>query len=148
MVMDKLLNLMGFADEQEEIYEETSEPEEKRRKGQIVALHNRESVKVKVVEPLCFEEAQKIADDLKNRKAVVINLEQAELDLAIRVIDFVGGTAYAIGGSMQKIGKGIILVVPPNIDIDGSLAEVNQIEQKDKEVFSWVSNFPKKENSR
>lgn len=148
MVMEKLLNLMGFGDDvDEEIDEELDEPEEKKRKGQLVALHNRDSVKLKVIEPLNFEDAQKIADDLKNRRAVVINLEQAELELAVRIIDFVGGTTYAVGGSMQKIGKGIFLVVPSNIDIDGSLAEMNKLEEKDKEVFSWISNFPKKENN-
>lgn len=145
MVMDKLLNLMGFGDD--DVEDDLDEPEEKERKGKLVALHNRESVKLKVIKPLKFEEAQKIADDLKNRKAVVINLEEADLDLAVRIIDFVGGTTYAIEGSMQKIGKGIFLVVPSNIDIDGSLSEFNELEKsKDKEIFPWISDFPKKEN--
>lgn len=141
---------MGFGDdvdENDDIDEEFDEPEEKKRKGQLVALHNKDSVKLKVIEPLKFEDAQKISDDLRDRKAVVINLEKAELELAIRIIDFVGGTTYAIGGSMQKIGKGIFLVVPSNIDIDGSIAEMNKIGEKDKEVFSWISDFPKKENN-
>lgn len=147
-MMDKLLNLMGFVDEvEDDKYEETTEVEEpKKRKGQIVALPNRENVKVKVVEPLTFEDAQKISDNLKSRRAVVINLEKADVDLGKRIIDFVGGTAYAIGGSMQKIGKGIILVVPPNIDIESSIKDANLSDHK--EVFSLVSSLTRKESSK
>lgn len=146
-MLNKILSLMGFIDEQEieESYEENPETEENRkRKGQLVALHNnRDNLKVKVIEPNTFDEAQIISDNLKDRRAVVINLENVDIELAKRIVDFVGGTAYAIGGTMQKIGQGIILVVPANIDVDGALKDVNLGDQK--EVFSWVSNFQGKE---
>jgi len=150
-MVDKFLDIMGFVDREEE-YDESEEQyresqyteESKRRKGQLVAIHNhaRENVKVVVIEPGDFNEAQIIADNLKNKKAVIINLENVDYELGKRLIDFVGGTAYAIGGTMQKIGQGIILVVPPNIDIGGELKDAYSEDQED--VFAWVSKFGKK----
>lgn len=150
-MVDRFLDIMGFLDKEEE-YEENDnfyqEPETleegRRRKGQLVAIHNhpRDNVKVIVFEPETFDDAQQIADNLKNKKAVIINLENADYELGKRLIDFIGGTAYAIGGTMQKIGQGIILVVPPNIDIDGDLSEKYIEEQED--VFNWVAKFGRK----
>ncbi|KJS84711.1 MAG: hypothetical protein JM58_10340 [Peptococcaceae bacterium BICA1-8] len=150
-MVDKFLDIMGFIDREEE-YEESEDQnrespysdENKRRKGQLVAIHNhaKDNLKVVVIEPEDFNEAQGIADNLKNRKAVIINLENAEYELGKRLIDFVGGTVYAIGGSMQKIGHGIILVVPPNVDIGGEYKETSPDNQED--VFAWVSKFAKK----
>lgn len=150
-MMDRFLDVMGFLDKDEEyevedegLYSEVQHIENRKRKGQLVAIpnHNRDNVKVVLVEPRQFDDAQTIADNLKNRKAVIINIENSEYELGKRIIDFVGGTAYAIGGSMQKIGQSIILAVPPNIDIGGELADKYLEEQE--EVFSWVSKFGKK----
>ncbi len=152
-VVDKFLDVMGFLDndeedEQEEIIqrqeESQTEPQYKRKKGQLVAIHNykSDSAKVVVVEPKNFDEAQVIADNLKNHRAVIVNMENIELSLAKRIIDFVGGTAYALDGTMQKIGRSIILVVPPNIDIGGEITEDYFEDQED--VFSWVSKFAKR----
>ncbi|MFZ5944113.1 MAG: cell division protein SepF [Bacillota bacterium] len=149
-MVDRFLDIMGFLDreeEYEEIEEINKEPqleEGKRRRGQLVAIHNhtKDNVKVVVIEPESFDEAQLIADNLKSKKAVIVNLEKSEYELGKRLIDFVGGTAYAIGGTMQKIGQGIILVVPPNIDIGGELKDSYMEEQED--VFNWVSKFGRK----
>jgi cell division inhibitor SepF len=150
-MVDKFLDIMGFVDHEEE-YEDNGEgykeapysEENKRKKGQLVAIHNhiRENVKVVIIEPKDFNDAQEIADNLKNKKAVIINLENVDYELGKRLIDFIGGTAYAIGGTMQKIGQGIILAVPPNIDIGGELNEAYLDGRED--VFSWVSKFAKK----
>jgi len=149
-VVDRFLDIMGFLEkddeyehDEEEIYPEVlSLDENKKRKGKLVALHNRDSMKVMLVEPKDFDEAQIIADNLKSRRAVIVNLENVEYELGKRIIDFVGGTAYAIDGTMQKIGQGIILVVPPNIDIGGELKDTYINEQED--VFSWVAKFSKR----
>ncbi|MGI6225334.1 MAG: cell division protein SepF [Peptococcales bacterium] len=150
-MVDKFLDIMGFIDREEEFedtenqFRETQTPEDSpKRRGQLVALHNpsRENPKVVVFEPEDFNEAQNIADNLKNKKAVIINLENADFELGKRLIDFIGGTAYAIGGTMQKIGQGIILVVPPNIDIGGEIKDGENYDQED--VFAWVSKYGRK----
>lgn len=144
-LMDKVLNFMGFEEEQdidgereESLVEEERSPQTRPRKskgqGQVVSLHAQRQVRVVVLEPTSFESVQEIADNLKNRRPVIINLEQAEPDLAKRVVDFVMGATYALNGSIQKVGKGIFLSVPSNIEIDGDLKE----QLSDKGVFAWL----------
>ncbi|NLT95476.1 MAG: cell division protein SepF [Clostridia bacterium] len=152
-MVEKFLDIMGFVDREEEnedieeVYQESPFEDSKRKRGQLVAIHNiRENVKVVVIEPEDFNDAQVIADNLKNKKAVIINLENADYELGKRLIDFIGGTAYAIGGTMQKIGQGIILAVPPNIDIGGELKDSFVEDRED--VFAWVSKFAKKGDLR
>lgn len=142
---DNFLNFMGFTEpeEMEEEHQESPLEDVTKKRGRLVALPNsKDNVKVMVVEPTNFDDAQIIADNLKNRQAVIVNLESADYELAKRMIDFVGGTAYAIDGSMQKIGQGIILAVPPNVDINSELTQ-NYVKEQE-EVFSWVSKFHKK----
>lgn len=147
-VLDKFLDIMGFTEVREE--EEPEEhhpleeiPEWKTRKprGQIVPLTtnttNKEQLRVVLLEPVTFDDCQQIADNLKNKRTVIINLENMELNLARRIIDFVGGTAYALGGTLQKIGAGIIIAVPSNVDISG---DVNTFTQP-KEVFAWINKL-------
>jgi len=117
-------------------------PEWKPRKSsraQVVPFNNsnKEVIKVVLSEPVSFDDCQQIADSLKNKRTVIINLESLEMGLARRIIDFVGGTAYALGGTLQKIGAGIIIVVPSNVDISG---DINSMTQP-KEVFAWISKL-------
>ncbi|MCL6635639.1 MAG: cell division protein SepF, partial [Peptococcaceae bacterium] len=91
-------------------------------------------MRVVVLEPRSFDEAQGIADNLKNRRPVIVNLEHAETDLAKRVLDFMIGATYALNGAMQKVGSGIFLCVPNNVDIASELKE----QVRDKGLFSWM----------
>ena len=77
---------------------------------------------------------KEIADNLKNRFPVIINLEEADAELAKRIIDFISGTAYALDGRMQKVGNGIFLFVPSNMDISSAMKE----QLKEKGMFSWI----------
>ena len=65
--------------------------------------------KMILVEPRAYSESQQIADYLKNRNSVVVNLKRVTSDQAKRLIDFLTGTIYAIGGDLQKLGNGIYL---------------------------------------
>jgi len=143
-LVDRVLNFMGFEEEpleedkEQESYlagEDTAIQQKPRKnKGQVVSLHAQRQVRVVVLEPSSFDDVQAIADNLKNRRPVIVNLEQAEPDLAKRVVDFASGATYALNGSMQKVGKGIFLFVPSNIDIDSEMEE----RFKDKGIFSWM----------
>lgn len=104
----------------------------KRRQASVVSIHTQKQVRVIVVEPVSFEEAQGIAEHLKARKSVILNLERTDVELAQRLVDFISGTTYALGGNMQKVGNGIFLFVPNNVDISGELSFKNG--EKD---FSW-----------
>ncbi len=81
------------------------------------------SNKMILVEPRAYSESQGIADHLKSRNSVVVNFKRVTVDQAKRIIDFLSGTLYAIGGDLQKIGEGIYLCTPKNIDVQGSISE-------------------------
>ncbi|WP_240375196.1 cell division protein SepF [Bacillus piscicola] len=105
---------------------ESAEPTDSDKKAQnVVSLQSVQQVsKVMLVEPRVFEEAQDIADHLKNRKSVIINLQRLPNDEARQIIDFLSGTVYAIGGEMQKVGAAIFLCTPDNVDVSGAISEM------------------------
>jgi len=136
--MDKVINIMGFGEgepeedlqvetEKEDVHEEIRG----RKSPQVVSIHTQKQLRVVVMEPSNFEEAQTIADQLKNRRPVIVNLENAERNLAKRIVDFISGTTYALNGNMQKVGNGIFLFVPSNVDISGEAKE----DLKEKGIF-------------
>ena len=76
-----------------------------------------------LLEPRAYSESQQIADYLKNRSAVVVNLKRVTPDQAKRIVDFLYGTIYAIGGDLQKLGGGIFLCTPNNVNVEGKISE-------------------------
>ena len=84
---------------------------------------NGEGSKLMLLEPRAYSESQQIADHLKNRHTVVVNLKRVTTDQAKRIVDFLSGTIYAIGGDLQKIGNGIFLCTPKNISVQGKITE-------------------------
>lgn len=96
-------------------------------KQNVVSLQSvQKSAKVFLAEPRVYAEAQDIADQLKNRRAAVVNLQRIEREQAKRIIDFLSGTVYAIGGDIQKIGTDIFLCTPDNVEVSGSISQLLQ----------------------
>ena len=81
------------------------------------------SGKMILLEPRAYSESQQIADHLKKRNTVVVNMKRVTPDQAKRIVDFLSGTVYAIGGDLQKIGGGIFLCTPKNVNVEGSITE-------------------------
>lgn len=107
------------------------ENQQRKDKGNIVSLSSVQSQsKVILLEPHSYDEVQEIADYLKSRKAVVINVQRISRDQAKRIVDFLSGTVYAIGGDIQKLGNNIFLCTPDNVDVTGSISEMFQESQK------------------
>ena len=79
--------------------------------------------KMILLEPRAYSESQQIADFLKGRNTVVVNLKRVTSDQAKRIVDFLSGTIYAIGGDLQKIGGGIFLCTPNNVNVDGKITD-------------------------
>ena len=97
-----------------------------------------------LLEPRAYSESQQIADYLKNRSAVVVNLKRVTPDQAKRIVDFLSGTLYAIGGDLQKLGGGIFLCTPNNINVEGKITDdtnLKSVKGKEKateeEEFNW-----------
>ena len=89
--------------------------------------------KMILLEPRAYSEAQQIADHLKKRNTVVVNLKRVTSDQAKRIMDFLSGTIYAIKGNIQKIGSGIFLCTPNNINVQGKITDENEKDSKDKD---------------
>ena len=77
-------------------------------------------MRVVVMEPDNFEEVQLVADHLKERRPVIVNLEEAPVELARRIVDFLSGTVYALDGGLERIGEAIFLLVPSNVAVEAN----------------------------
>lgn len=88
------------------------------------------SSKMILAEPRVYAEAQDIAENLKNKRAVVVNLQRIEKDQGLRIIDFLSGTVYALGGDIQRIGTDIFLCVPDTVEVDGAISDYYYEDQE------------------
>lgn len=119
---DKLKGFFGTDDDKPEVttgedsYYTTSKEEFHEQNGIAGS-------KMMLLEPRAYSESQQIADYLKNRSSVVVNLKRVTPDQAKRIVDFLYGTIYAIGGSLQKLGGGIFLCAPNNVNVEGKISE-------------------------
>lgn len=95
----------------------------RRNKGNIVSIHSQKSVRVVLNEPRSYEETWEIADHLRSRRPVVVNLHRARPDHTTRIFDFLSGTVYALNGSISKLGPNIFLCTPEGVEIHGSITE-------------------------
>ena len=89
--------------------------------------------KMILLEPRAYSESQQIADHLKKRNTVVVNMKRVTPDQAKRIVDFLSGTVYAIGGDLQKIGGGIFLCTPKNVNVEGTITEEDDKGKKVKD---------------
>lgn len=92
--------------------------------------------KMILVEPRAYSESVQISDYLKSRNSVVVNLQRVTTDQGKRIVDFLSGTIYAIGGDMQKIGNGIFLCTPKNMNVEGKITEDKETD-KDGLETEW-----------
>jgi cell division inhibitor SepF len=74
-------------------------------------------MKVIVIEPKSFDDAQQVANCLKEKRPVVINFDNTEGEAAKRIIDFISGTTYALGGEIKKVGRNVFLCAPSNVNV-------------------------------
>ena len=105
---------------------------------QLKEEESKNGSKMILVEPRAYSESQQIADYLKNRNSVVVNLKRVTSDQAKRLIDFLTGTIYAIGGDLQKLGNGIYLCTPNNVNVQGKMSDAEEKEKKQTKFESEI----------
>ena len=93
------------------------------RRNKVVNIHATTQLKVVLVKPERFENASEIADHLKDKRTVVINLESTNKDVARRLVDFLSGVAYAGEGKIKKVAANTYLITPYSVDIEGDLID-------------------------
>ena len=102
--------------------------------GQVLSMNKSASNRQEVVlfRPGSFNDTSKAADDLRNRKAVIVNMENVDKAMARRVVDFLSGCVYALDGSVKKVAQSAYIFCPKNVDIQGDL------ENLQAEVESYI----------
>ena len=96
------------------------------KRDKVVNIGGGSQAQVVLVKPERFETAAEIADHLRERRSVVMNLEQTSKDTARRLIDFLSGVAYALDGKIRKIAANTYIITPFNVDVMGDL--IDEIE--------------------
>ncbi|MEI3338348.1 MAG: cell division protein SepF [Clostridium sp.] len=154
---EKVKTFLGFGDEYDEDFEnedfedvEESQEERKEEKiepvisnggkasknnNKVVNIHTSASAKVTITKPTVYDEAQDICDAVKNRRIVLINTTALEIRTAQRLLDFVSGCCYALGGELQEIEKGVYILSPSNVEVTNEL----KTELNSKVLFNWSS---------
>jgi cell division inhibitor SepF len=124
--MGKFMNFFGMNDDDDQYEDVDLDRDTGNAKGKsnIVSLHTQKNIRLILIEPRVFEETQEIADNLKSHRPVVVNLHRVRRDQAKRVIDFLSGTVYALGGSIQRVGDHIFICTPANVDVQGTITEI------------------------
>ena len=137
MALDKLKKLIGSDSEN---FEEEIKEEEyyKVSREDYMDENGVAGSKMMLLEPRAYSESQQIADHLKKRNSVVVNLKRVTSDQAKRIIDFLSGCVYAIGGTMQKVGVGIYLCAPKNVNVQGKITEDSNVASEEiEEEIKW-----------
>lgn len=94
-----------------------------RRSNKVVNINATTQLAVVLVSPDRFENAAEIADHLKEKHTVVLNLEKTNKDIARRLVDFLSGVAYANEGKIKKVANSTYIITPYNVDILGDLID-------------------------
>lgn len=135
-VMNRVFDYLGLTEEkvieeqveQEEVYEEPYIRKQGKANNVVSLQSVRQSTKVILAEPRSYNEVQQIADHLRSKRSVIINLHRVRPDQAKRIIDFLSGTVYALNGDIQKVGNNIFICTPDNVDIQGTISEWTEDE--------------------
>ena len=135
-LIDELKKLTHPYEDEDEELEDFEEParssrdafEDRRvkvedRRNKVVNIHATTQLKVVLVKPERFENASEIADHLKDKRTVVLNLESTNKDIARRLIDFLSGVAYAGEGKIKKVSANTYIIAPYHVDIEGDLID-------------------------
>jgi len=135
-ILDELKKLAHPYEDEDDDYEEFEElprrdrdafedrrPKVDDRRGKVVNIHATTQLKVVLVKPERFENASEIADQLKEKRTVVLNLESTNKDVARRLIDFLSGVAYAGEGKIKKVAANTYIITPYSVDIEGDLID-------------------------
>ena len=94
-----------------------------RRSNKVLNIHTTTQLQVVLVKPDRFENAAEIADHLREKRTVVLNLESTNKDVARRILDFLSGAAYANDGKVKKVALSTYIITPYNVDILGDLID-------------------------
>lgn len=136
--VESVKDMLGFGgyDEYEDDYEEYEDEFEEyeeeaprrdsvfsRKSSKVVPINPSAQTRIVVLKPKCFNNSKAVADELRRRRPVIVDVGALDPDEARRIVDFISGTVYGIDGKMQKITSGIFVATPSQMDIMGEIVK-------------------------
>ena len=118
---------------EEEVQEEIEPMISTQRGNKVVNIHTASTAKVMVTKPTNYDDAREIADAIKARKIVLINASTLETKVAQRLVDFISGSCYVLGATLQEIEQRVYLLSPSNVEVTNELKN----ELSSKALFNW-----------
>lgn len=119
--------------EEEEVQEEIEPIISKQKGNKVVNIHTASTAKVMVTKPTNYDDAREIADAIKVRKIVLVNATTLETKIAQRLVDFISGSCYVLGATLQEIEQRVYLLSPSNVEVTNELKN----ELSSKALFNW-----------
>ena len=119
--------------EEEEVQEEIEPIIAKQKGNKVVNIHTASTAKVMVTKPTNYDDAREIADAIKARKIVLVNATTLETKIAQRLVDFISGSCYVLGATLQEIEQRVYLLSPSNVEVTNELKN----ELSSKALFNW-----------
>ncbi len=130
--MDKFKEWARVEDDEEDEFEEFVSSEERtktressgsKRDDRVVNIHTTTQLQVVLVKPERYENSTEIADHLKEKRTVVLNLESTNKEAARRILDFLSGVAYTNDGQIKRVANNTYIITPYNVDLKGDLID-------------------------
>lgn len=130
--MDKFKEWARVEDDEEDEFDEFMASEERtksreasssRRDDRVVNIHTTTQLQVVLVKPERYENSTEIADHLKEKRTVVLNLESTNKEAARRILDFLSGVAYTNDGQIKRVANSTYIITPYNVDLKGDLID-------------------------
>jgi len=140
-LFDRLLGVIGVETEEEGILDETdsqwleSERPRKQKKNNLLGLPSQRPVTMMLLKAESYDDVEQIARHLKERRSVIVCLEEVEKDVAQRIVDFLSGAVFALDGSVQKVSHNTFLCAASNIDVVGQISD----EERNRAFFNHLS---------
>ena len=141
----KFKEIIGLGEYEDEFddFEETEEVEEveeeiepiisKQKGNKVVNIHTASTAKVMITKPTNYDDAREIADAIKARKIVLVNATTLETKIAQRLVDFISGSCYVLGATLQEIEQRVYLLSPSNVEVTNELKN----ELSSNALFNW-----------
>ncbi len=134
--VESVKDMFGFGGYDDEYYEDDYDYEEEeydeepkasvfaKRNNKVLSINQSSAQsKIVVLKPKCFNNSTAVADELRRRRPVIVDVGALDPDEARRVVDFISGTVYGMDGNMQKITSGIFVATPNHVDIMGEIVK-------------------------
>ena len=106
-------------------------------RNNVVSFDAKKQSRVVIAEPSSYEQVQQIAENLKEHHTVIVNLENADAVVSQQIVDFLSGAVYALNGKMKKIGRGIFLFTPDNVDLLNCFPSSND-DKESKNISAFI----------